>query len=436
MKKIIYTTIVLVGLLFIAGCNPEDDTKSLWGTDSLLPDSAQHTITNLEIVNTGAEYIQGVTTIKVTGSNFAGNINNMKVWCSLAKVYLASIDNDNYTSNQLQFKLPLLYDPLKDSEKIDTLTVKIEKFGVPTFATYKINGAIRGILVPIKFPDIDKPVASITIDKQDNIFFCITQSNVSKGIFKFDKNTGEYAEFAKFSGQFTGLKMGPGDTMYAAGLNYLVSTKDNKINQIKSISTITDFDFDEGLNIWTITKTAKKIVLLTRASKYKTNVDFTINDVDIYDMRSCKYIKLAGKEYLYIGGADKVGIEKVVRFEINNGTLNTTPEIMFSSAKGANQVRVNAIALSKNGDIYIGSNNTVPLVWVKPDKTFESMLALNKLTGTCFVEPNIVSIAGGGADKKFIYLIRATPDGKTYKQTIFKIYTGIETAPYYGRGDI
>lgn len=39
MKKIIYTTIVLVGLLFIAGCNPEDDTKSLWGSDVLIPDS-------------------------------------------------------------------------------------------------------------------------------------------------------------------------------------------------------------------------------------------------------------------------------------------------------------------------------------------------------------------------------------------------------------
>lgn len=439
MKKHLYIIAVLFSMLMIAGCNPEDDTKSLWGPDSILPDSSQHTLTSLEILNTGTEYIEGITTLKAIGTNFSQNYQNMKIWASLTKAFLASPDAFNYKTTEFQFKLPLVYDPFKEADKVDTITLKLEKVGVSRFAIKKIEGAIRGILVPIAFPDVDKPVASITLDKNDNIYFCITQSNVSKGVFKYDVTKNEYAEFARFSGQFTGLKYGPGDTVYAAGLNYIVSFDGKnvtKINQIKSVSTVTDFDFDKNLNIWTVAKTSKIITLLTRASKYKTNVNFTINDADIYEMRSCKYLELNGKAYLYVGGADKNGVEKVVRFEISNNTLNTTPEVMFQSPTGTGQVKVNAIVLSKNGDIYIGSNNTVPLVWVKTNGTYEYMLYYNNLTKSCVIDPNIVAIAGGGVNKKYIYLIRATPEGKTTpKQTIFKVYTGIETAPYYGRGD-
>lgn len=430
MKRIILLFSIILTTVIITGCNPEDDTTSLWGPVTY--DSTKHTITNVEIVNTGSEHIEGVTTLKITGTNFPNDYRNLKVWVSLTKAYLASIDPATYKTTEFYIKIPTVYDPLKDAERIDTLTIKLEKNGVPVYATSKLNGVKRGVIVPIKIADIDKPVNAITLDKSNNLYFCLKQNDASKGIFKGIIASNEYSQFLNFNGLFDGLKYGPGDTLYAVGLNYLVSCDGKnltKINQLANINTANDLDFDDKLNVWVVTKTAKIIALVTRSSKYKNNVKFTINDADIYEMRSCKFVKLNNNAYLYVAGADKNGVEKIVRFKITNDVLDTTPEVIFTLSSG----KIYSIALSKDGDIYVGTNGSIPLIWIKPDGTYENMLYYNNLTSTCVIQPDIIAIAYG--IDKCIYVIRKTPDKQTYKQTIFKIYTGKDTAPYYGRGD-
>lgn len=369
----------------------------------------------------------------MSGTNFSGNKDFMKLYCSRDKTY--PLIFDNYNNNSFEFKLPLTYDPLTGVERLDTVSIKLEKEGVPFFAIKNINNAIRGIIAPIEHSDYDKPDLCITIDNNGNILFGLRKGENFDGIYKYSLDNKKYVPVLNLATQFTGLKVGPDGVVFAAGAGYILSFNGQdvkKYDKVKAVSTAADFDFDKNLNIWVVTKSAKKITLLTRESNYQTVQDFSISDSYVQEMRSCKYIELNGKNYLYVGGADKDKVEKVVRFEINNGVLNTTPEVMFSNnEEGSKLVRVNSIVLSKKGDIFIGSTVSVPLVWVKTDGSVESMLQFNPSTNKCAIDPNILAMASYG---KYIYLVRVPKSSKN-KQTIFKVYTGLDMAPYYGRGD-
>lgn len=445
VKILLSFMFLAVTMVYITGCNPEDNSVSLY-KEGVPSDSTVHTVTSVVPFNT-ANPVSGVSVLKIDGTNFSANVSNMKVWIGRVSAQILSSAPYSYSTSTMYVKMPINYTLLKDTFKLEDIAVKVQKSGVNTFATKVLSNSYRGIVQPIKFADIDLPAGALTANSNGELFYNLNSSGAAKGVKKYNFNTKSQSDFLTISNQFTGIKMGPGNLMYGVTSATVVKFDGialSKVTAVKSISNSNDLDFDASKNIWVVTRNGK--ICKLSGTNYSTYNEYSAPADVINYIGTVKYIQLSGKEYLYVTGfkgadytkvTDAANQWKIVRFDVTGGVPDLTSATTIYRAPAI--VTLTSLCLSKDGDVYVGTDSRFsPIVWVKPDGNFENLLYYDLSTNLSMLEAGITSLCSDVQNSKYIYALRTgIPIGLNTppKTTILKIYVDKQGAPYYGRGD-
>jgi len=179
-----------------------------------------------------------------------------------------------------------------------------------------------------------------------------------------------------------------------------------------------DLDFDENNNIWT-GGTGGKIYRIppepASTSDWKS-FDFepSVNSIRVFN------------NYLYVAATGD-NSEDIWRFQMISSDNLGPAELYFPFSANFPLISTNAITFSADGDLYIGTDNSDPVVVVYPDRSFavwyEGILA-----------PSMISFAWSTGNH--LYMTRAKSDdgsGGETTQTIFSVNMERAGAPYFGR---
>ena len=350
--------------------------------------------------------LAGVGELTITGENFSPDpaLNQVFFESTVAEVIAA-------TETQLVIKTPNLIS--------NFIQVKAASFGSRLFSnivTYKLNPAVQAFGT-LEEPGEDIVLAfGLAVDLAENVFTSIQGDNL-KGIAPKIKSIapdGATAAFAETSFlKANNLKMGPGNTLYAAAasgrlrvLSTFVGGTESRFVSLPGPPQ--DFDFDANGNIWLAILNAIHLVKPDGSRLQIDSYPVNLLSVRVYD----------GFVYV-VGGTDTEA--KIWRSEIQGESLGAQQVVLeVTNAGWLEGASVLSFTFSENGDLYLGTTNTNGIFIYRTDGTHEILYP-------GLIEPNVSALSWG--EGQFLYaLIRLNDTTK-----LLKIDTGIQGAPYYGR---
>jgi hypothetical protein len=362
MNKNFYKIILVsffITFVFFNGCS-EDATQSLWPP----PPSGDPPVVNS--IEPSDEGLAGVTEIIINGANFTSETTHLMVYFNSVQANILQA-----SENQIRVTAPNI---VSDSIEIKVSVVGAELFSTPVM--YRLKPAITELKKPdgtfiFNNPNLDNiSPFGVTTDAQGNVYVSITSSGVSTGIKKISP-AGELSDWAPKGVDlpWVALKIGPGDTIYAArnlrGVWKIVQGQQPESSPwavTPSATRIVDLDFDSNLNIWGV---GTAIYRITQNNDVKTfNFSGTLRSVRYFD------------GYLFIAGNIN-NSESVWRIPVINSDSIGLPELYFDYVQVTSEViQINAITFADNGDLVIGVESigtqalANPILIVRTDKSF------------------------------------------------------------------
>ncbi len=391
--------VILGSIIFLINCS-EDVTPSLY--DQVGASPPPPVISNMS----PAQGLAGVTVITITGSNFSPVLEDNFVYFKdiPANVLEAS-------ETQLIVTAPNL---VRDSIEVKVAVHKVEDFS--NIHLYKLEAAVIEVF---EFADFQDPYA-ITSDLAGNIYVSLVETNSGKGIKKLTP-AGELLDFAPKGGEtfYNGLKYTTGDVLYGVrGVRAIFEITEGNAPATFAVldngTAMLDLDFDENNNIWT-GGTGGKIYRVTPDKDVKS-FDFepSVNSIRVFN------------NYIYVAATGD-NSEDIWRFQMISSDSLGAAELYFPFSANFPLISTKAITFSADGDLYIGTDNSDPVVVVYPDRSFavwyEGVLA-----------PSMISFAWSTGNQ--LYMTRAKSDdgsGGETTQTIFSVNMERAGAPYFGR---
>lgn len=397
MKKfyIISFLISAVSLLIFSSC-AEDPAPSLWD-----PPDEELPAPNITLIEPVDYALAGVSVITVTGENFSSNIEHNRISFDgqLGEILSAS-------PTQLEVRVPLVVS--------DSVEVKVSRFGVEDFSNIYYYRMIPPVEEYYEFdPNNNEVPVAITFDQAGNLLVAME----GRGVFKVtpDRVLSEFIpkgsetkwdELRIFSnGDVYGSRTARGIWQMEEGV-----TPPNQPWALTPSGTfLRNFDFDINTNLWAVGG---------------NNFIFRINqnqEVSMYDFAATLRAVRVFDNHLYVAGL-QTGIEGVWKFAIDsNGDLGQ-PELYFDMTDAYPDARTNAMAVSQDGDLFLGTNNPQdPIITVHPDGSDEifypGVIEANDIVSMYWPEGN------------HLFITRTSAGGLT--QTVLRIDTEKSGAVYY-----
>lgn len=399
-----YLGLIILAVFFFISC--DDDANP--GLDGLItPPTTPPSLTSIEPQNGG---LAGITILTINGANFSSDLSKNEVYFNGVKGEILE-----GSSTQLKVKPPIV---VSDSVQVKVSVYKVEDFSNILF--YKLAPAAVEIF-PFDPANYGTPYG-ITVDAQENVYSSLSPD---KGVFKIDPQ-GNLTQWAPDGPEpfFNSLTFGPSSTIFATRFargviqvleNTTPSTYVSYSNSVGGAAN--DLDFDQNLNMWLGAN--GKIIRVNPAKELKGfTFNGNINAVKIFN----------GSIYAVATSNNDQILWKV---PIVNSDSVGTPEVFlnFSTAIDSG-LKINDLAISADGDIYVGTSAIVdPIYIVHQDKSYEklypgvltsSVTTLNWGTGNYLYMTRTAVLKPGGSEI-------AEP------QTIYRIDMEKQGAPYFGR---
>lgn len=398
--------LLFVSVLILSGCS-DDVTPSLYTPGFSSAEAPQ--ITSVE---PSSEAIAAVTSITITGKNFANDTSQVRVYFGkqLAKIVSGS-----------PTQLVVLSPNVTGSMKIKVSTRDAVAFS--NTYDYLLRPAAKDHYPNAK--DIRNNPLCIAIDKSENIY----TFNFTLGIIKLSSDSVE-SDYSAKGGEsnFNSMRFGPDGTLYCVrGLQAIFSippgggVKNTSWLVLKpSTLKISKIDFDPLGNMWA----AGKNTDIVRIKPDLTYVLFPFN----YNVTAMRIFVENNTTYIYTV-VDDNGAIKILRIPLDaNGDPGTPQEYFDFSAKYGTSVIVNDMTFAADGELILSTNLTSPIVYIKPDKSsgllYEGLLK----------KASSLSLFWGPGN--FLYYVREeiqdAAGAKLIPSTIVKLNMLKPGAPYYG----
>ncbi len=398
--------LIFSGILTV-GC-AEDPPPSLF--DPGATGGAQPVITS--IVSPTPNALAGVTVVMINGQNFSPVPENNLVFFDTLRAAVQSA-----STTQISVLAPAVDNPR------DSVRVKIAVLGAALFS----DVFYMKLVPPITRPDslgIGEEPTGMTVDRLGNLYVSLLPSPSGPNVVQYTPSgvrTQYSPPFPSASRSYSGMKMGPGDTLYVAQRQARILRVfpggGTAVTWIAGggLGAIADFDFDQQGNLW-CGGSASSVYRVTplksiRAFPFVANV----RSVRVYSGN------------LYVGGAMD-SIEGVWRFPIVSADSLGPVQLFYDFTQdrpGAG--KVNAITFSDDGDMFVGVDEQLSLILVHPSGSSE------RFYPGLFKFQNTALAYGTGTE---LYASRRdTTTGSGPAHAILRIETQKQRAPYHGRGD-
>ena len=360
-------------------------------------------------------YISRVTTVVINGSNFSTDTSKNLVYFGVTPATVLSA-----SPTQLKVKTPNIYG--------DSISLRIAVQGAEKFSATKILSIKPSILiVSLIDSKAEKPYA-ITVDKNNILYVSVTTAAaVGLGVKKIIGDTLR-SDFSNRTAdnEWSGLKMGSGDTLYGVrNLAAIFTLRQNAnpgifINGTTngSLSQLRDLDFDSQKNMWMGGLNTSKI--------YRVNRNKAIRSFPfVGDVRSVRVYNNA----LFISGKSIVSgdtIEGVFKFPfVPSDTSLGAMEVYFSlkSSPRYSTSKAFAITFDNAGGLYLGTDHTDGIIKIESDKTYSALYG-------GLIGPMVTSMAWGTGN--IMYVIKE-PVLSTDTQTLLRVDMQRQSSVYYGR---
>ncbi|MDZ7288572.1 MAG: IPT/TIG domain-containing protein [candidate division KSB1 bacterium] len=354
--------------------------------------------------------LAGVSVVTITGSNFSAKKEENFVWFNnlQAQVLEASV-------TQLKVKAPVL---VGDSIKVKVAVHKVALFS--NIMLYKLEPAVAEL---VKFVAADEPWG-IACDAEGNVYASLVSYNVGVGVKKITP-AGVISDYAPKGTElkYSALKMGPNGVLYAARIQRVIfqipaGGGPPAVFVSTGLGTIYDLDFDSAKNIWA--GGSNDFIYRVKPDKSVKSFPFKAN------VRSVRVFKDGGTEYVYLAG-NRDGLEKVWRLPIISADEVGAEEEYFNFSAIAAGPAIYAITFAADGDMYLGTDAPEAIFVIHPDKSYEPLYP-------GLFQPKTLLFAWGKGTELYLTREKTTDAaGKITPQTILRINTKKNGAPYYGR---
>lgn len=409
--------ILLASFLFIIlGCENKITYEPVWDPDkqgapdpviyNVQPDSA----------------FGGVMEINLFGENFAPEINRNFVYFGRISAVVKAA-----SANQLTVIRPI--------DLSDTVTIYLsvrDAYQSTKFGPYKLEEGI------IEVGEELGRVYSIAIDSSENLY--VHRMN-DKKIYKITPD-GEQSEYGTFTEASTSsaMRMGPGGYLYlqrSTGTGdgfkrlYRIAPGGGEAERFVKLSrSVKSFDFDQNGNIYSGGINSGMFVIHSDKTFKKVGnyFDFDIRSIRVFEGYVYVAAGYSGTDTLLSSDSTTViavpAGKGIWRSQIlNDGSLSTVePVFNWANSGSFSTSEINDITFSEEGDMYVATNNSNPILIIHSDGNTETLYE-KILSG-----PTTHLVWGNG---NYIYINRYGENDDV--SGVDRVIMGKQGAPYYGR---
>lgn len=358
--------------------------------------------------------LAGVSTVIITGTNFSTTPANNLVFFNASPATVLQA-----TTTQLTVRAPVL---IKDS-----ISIKVSVLGSELFSNVLQYKLVAAVVEFGMVPTVEDPQGIACNARGDVFVSLLSTSNSGLGVKKVTPvgvRTNYAAPFSTSINKWTSMKVGPGDTIYAAAnrnaIFILIPLGPDTARSAPwanvgpaGTTSVYDFDFDAQKNIW-VGGSNSAIYRVRRSDRNVKTFSFAgeARAVRVYN------------GYLYIGGqTSSDSREKIVRFQIVSADSLGPQETYFDFTAAYNGPAVYAVTFANDGDMFVGTDSLAgSIVLVHPNLSSEPFYP-GLLSGK--------SVSFGYGTGTELYVSR-TGNSNAEKRVI-RINTQKLGAPYYGR---
>jgi len=329
---------VLAFLIVSSGCDS--------GTAPSLYDPDRSSISDpmIETVLPAGSALAGVDVITITGTNFSTQPSENLVYFGTDRGNVLEA-----SATQLQIFAPNSPQP--------ELQLRMSVVGAENFS----NSVSYGLDAPfIEFGDVKdfEDIYGIATDDAGNLYASLVAFDLAVGIIQINPD-GERSDYITSTFPWTDIEFGPDNTLYAVrSVRALFSVPKDGTNLAvfavipNSATRLNSIAIDSDDRVWTSG---------TNADIYRINPDKSIHTYDFEpDVRD---LVLFG-DHLYVAGVQ--GDRGMIwRFPVDaSGDLGAAEDVYdFESS----DVTPYALAFSEDGHLYVGVDDTDPVLLINPD---------------------------------------------------------------------
>jgi len=403
-------------LFIISGCENKITYEPVWDPDkegaptpviySIQPDSAYG----------------GIIEISISGENFVPEIDQNFIYFGRNSAIVKTA-----SANQITVIRPI--------NLSDTVTIHLsvrDAYQSAKFGPYKLE---EGVV------DVGKElgrVYSIAIDSDENLY---VHRKSDKKIYKITPD-GVQSEYGTFSEAKTSsaMRMGPGGYLYlqrstdtGSGFKrlYKIAPEGGEAERFVKLSReVKSFDFDQNGNIYSGGINSGMFVIHSDKTFEKVGnyLDFDIRAVRVFE----GYVYVAG---VYSGTDTLLSPDNTVVIAVpaergiwksqilNDGSLGATePVFDWANSGSFSASEINDITFLEDGDIYVATNNSDPILIIHSDGAIETLYE------GLLSSPATHVVWGNG---NYIYINRYGENDDV--SGVDRVIMGKKGAPYYGR---
>lgn len=395
IKHTSLAAVLVLWTCFVAGCK-EDPPSSLY-------QEKPRTGPTLTSISPNDSALAGVSTVTISGTGFSPvkEYNFVNFGPKPATVLEA-------TTTQLKVTAPIFVS--------DSTPVKVAVQGADTFSNaiaYKLKPAV------IAFggmPNVVEEPVGMATDAQGNLYVSLlTNAGVALGVKKITPS-GVRSDFGSAIRSWSSLKVGPGDTIYAAangpGMFRIYPQGVNETPNwfFGGVGRISEFDFDQARNIWAGGDNQEV---------YRIKRDKSIRSFPFAgDVRSVRVYN--GNLYCSIRNDS---LWNIWRSRIVSADSLAPRELYFNFSANYPNAGAYAITFSSDGDMFVGTDPLAgSMVVVHPDGTHEKFYP-GLFSG------KFVAFAYGVGTEMYVSSTGTTDANKK----VLRVDMQKQSAPYYGR---
>ncbi|MGH7596749.1 MAG: IPT/TIG domain-containing protein [bacterium] len=352
----------------------------------------------------------GFTEIRIVGDNFSTRTADNVVYFGNEKAQIISV-----AKTEIKVIPPNLI--------AENLAIKVVVAGAVTIAEFKPYN-LKSISVEYgNFTDLDL-VYALAVDANENVYADLRGVGVVSIVLKITPQ-GDKTEFGRTNfPQAIEMHVGPGGELYlhrSLGNLFKIGAGGGDSQPFSTLPSRTfAFDFDANGNIFAAGN--RSGAFMVNASGAPANT----GRFPAYDVRALRvfngYVYVAA---LYLGTDPVIPKSGIWRSQILSAAGNLgNEELVFDWANSGEfaGARFFALTFSQDGEIYVGTNHTDPILRIRTDGSSEAVYK-------GLLKPDAAHLVWGNGD--FLYMNRGSTVASNRR--VLRIDMGKKGAPYHGR---